>query len=206
MEGLRAREVAIGTREAKTLERETALLKMEQHTKAHKDQVEKDAQELRQQLHGARAELEDQRRYVEEKRKAAEAIAIVIEEREERLKLKEQDLTERDVIESEKGYHGGHEKLHTHQSGEVGGSAEYEYPVQMLGMRLSGTEESVNLLSILLRSACSWPLIRNLEDSLQQLFIDSRCLVSDAIRGLVISSDQSHRNCCLGGGWLETGK
>ena len=135
MEGLRAREAAIDAREAKAVERETALLKMEQQTKAHKDQVEKDAQELRQQLHGARGELEDQRRYVEEKRKAAEAIITDIEEREARLKSKEQD-------------HGGesYEKLHNHQSSELGGSAEYESQAQMLGMRLSGSEETVSPL------------------------------------------------------------
>ncbi|XP_024396324.1 uncharacterized protein [Physcomitrium patens] len=95
LEVLRVRQAALEAREAKSIEKETSLLVMEQDTKAHKDQVEKDAQLLRQQLHGARAELEDQRRYVEEKRNEAEAMATIVEEREARLKLKEQELAER---------------------------------------------------------------------------------------------------------------
>jgi hypothetical protein len=190
MEGLRAREAAIDARETKAMEREMALLKMEQQTKAHKDQVEKDALELRQQLHGARAELEDQRRYVEEKRNAAEAIATVIEEREARLKLKEQDLAERKVTDSEKRHHGeeSHEKLHTHKSSEVGGSAEYDHQAQMLGMRLSGTEESVSLLSILFRSACNLeaPILRLGSDVSQQPIVNKRCLLGDAIRNITL--------------------
>lgn len=186
MEGLRAREAAIDARETKAMEREMALLKMEQQTKAHKDQVEKDALELRQQLHGARAELEDQRRYVEEKRNAAEAIATVIEEREARLKLKEQDLAERKVTEFEKRHHG--EELHTHQSSEVGGSAEYDHQAQMLGMRLSGSEESVSLLSILFRSACNLedPILRLSSDVSQQPIVNKRCLLGDAIRNITL--------------------
>lgn len=182
MEGLRAREAAIEAREAQAVDRETTLLKMEQQTKAHKDQVEKDAQELRQQLHGARAELEDQRRYVEEKRKAAEAIATVVEEREARLKLREQDLTQRNASDSEKGHHGGGspDKLHTHQSSEVGGPAEYEHREQMLGMRLSDNEELVSFLSILFRNAVhlEYVILGVGSDVLQYPIINKRCLVN----------------------------
>lgn len=104
LEALHVRHTALEAREAKATERETTLLVMEQDAKAHQDQVDKDAHLLRQQLQGARAEVEDQRRYVEEKRNKTEAMATIIEAREARLKLKEQELAERKVSDLEIGH------------------------------------------------------------------------------------------------------
>lgn len=150
MEGLCAREAAIEAREIKAIERERALLKMEQHSQGHKDQVEKDAQELQQQLHGARTELEDQRRYVEEKCKAAQAIATNVEEKEARLKLKEQELGERKETNPDKGFYEGdiHQKYPKPWSSIVGGCDEHEHKAQMLEMQQSRHEVLVSFIFI----------------------------------------------------------
>lgn len=168
LEVLRVRQAALEAREAKSIEKETSLLVMEQDTKAHKDQVEKDAQLLRQQLHGARAELEDQRRYVEEKRNEAEAMATIVEEREARLKLKEQELAERKVTDPEIGYYTrGNQEKHREYHIVVEGSAEYKYHAQMSGTRLSSIKDLVSFPSILLRGEIESTILRVSNDVLE---------------------------------------
>ncbi|KAL2632589.1 hypothetical protein R1flu_004068 [Riccia fluitans] len=96
---LREREASLNVREARVAEREASLQLLERDGK---NQVQKDAQELRQQLNGARAELDSQRRYVEDKRRIAEAIAATIEEREAKLKVREREVEKRELSLEEK--------------------------------------------------------------------------------------------------------
>lgn len=143
MGALRAKQAAIDAREAKAADREAALLKLERESK---DQVEKDAQELRQQLTGARLELEDQRRYVEEKLKAAEAFAVTIEEREVRLRLRERESERRDHSLLDPGIESSGVKgqdvyfcSKEVQSSEIGCRANYQLQ-EMLSSRVFGVE------------------------------------------------------------------
>lgn len=86
---LRDREAALQIREARVAEKEESVKHLEREGK---NQVLRDAQELRQQLTGARAELDSERQYVEDKRRIAEAIAATIEEREAKLRVREEEV------------------------------------------------------------------------------------------------------------------
>ncbi|CAM6111744.1 unnamed protein product [Calypogeia fissa] len=98
-EKLREEQTAFETqRDLLTSQKEdTRQRKAEQDCKARED-----AQELRAQLNGAPAGLDAHRQYVEEKRRIAEAIAGIIEEREARLKAKEKEVEERETALEER--------------------------------------------------------------------------------------------------------
>ncbi|CAM6126102.1 unnamed protein product [Calypogeia fissa] len=96
---LQEREHALQVRESRLAEREESIQVLERQGKSH---IHKDAQELRAQLNGARAELDAQTQYVEEKRRVAEAIAATIEEREARLTAKEKEFEDRETALEER--------------------------------------------------------------------------------------------------------
>lgn len=93
MTSTRAREVAIETQEAKELEKGVQLIKLK-----HKgnERGERDKQESKEVVGNSLTKVDEEGTYVDKKRKATEAIAGIVEEREAAVRILEKELEHRE--------------------------------------------------------------------------------------------------------------